>query len=117
MLMNCIQNLTLILANDSRLRNFAFNELAGRIQVTGPVPWSRPDGNSFWRDADTCQLTAYIDANYGVFSQRNYEVCLSNVVENRRFHPIRDYLNGLPPWDGEKLVEDLFIRHLGADDT
>jgi len=117
MLMNCIQNLTLILVNDSRLRNFAFNELAGRIQVTGPVPWPRPDGNSFWRDADTCQLTAFIDANYGVFSQRNYEICLSNVVENRRFHPIRDYLNGLPPWDGEKRVEDLFIRHLGADDT
>lgn len=50
---NSVYNLNLILNNDPDFRNFAFNELAGRIQVIGKMPWDRPVGNSFWRDADT----------------------------------------------------------------
>ena len=46
-------NLNLILANDPEFRNFAFNEMANRIQVTGTLLWEWPKGNQFWRDADT----------------------------------------------------------------
>lgn len=112
-----VQNLELILDNDPDFQSFAFNELAGRVQVTGPVPWKRPMGNTFWRDADAFQLMAILDMRYGVFSRRNFDICFSNAVENRSFHPIRDYLDSLPEWDGVKRVEDLFITYLGADDS
>lgn len=52
LLENSVYNLNLILNNDPDFRNFAFNEMANRIQVTGPLPWERPEGNQFWRDAD-----------------------------------------------------------------
>jgi predicted P-loop ATPase len=114
---NTVSNLNLILANDPDFRNFAFNELANRIQVTGPLPWERPEGNLFWRDADTAQLKSVIDARYLPFSTRNHDVAFTKVADDRHFHPVRDYLDSLPEWDGVKRVEDVFIRYLQADDT
>ncbi|MGI6735940.1 MAG: hypothetical protein ACOX41_01330 [Anaerovoracaceae bacterium] len=41
----------------------------------------------------------------------------TKIADDRHFHPVRDYLNSLPEWDGVGRVEDLFIRYLLADDT
>lgn len=114
---NSVYNLNLILANDPDFRNFAYNEMANRIQVTGPLPWERPEGNQFWRDADTAQLKSIIDIRYLPFSSRNHDVAFTKAADDRHFHPVRDYLNSLPEWDGIERVEDLFIRYLQADDT
>lgn len=117
MLENSVYNLNLILANDPDFANFAFNEMANRIQVTGPLPWERPEGNQFWRDADTAQLKSIIDIRYLPFSSRNHDVAFTKIADDRHFHPIRDYLNSLPQWDGIERVEDIFIKYLQADDT
>ncbi len=114
---NSVYNLNLILANDSDFRSFAYNEMANRIQVTGPLPWERPEGNQFWRDADTAQLKSIIDIRYLPFSSRNHDVAFTKIADDRHFHPVRDYLDSLPEWDGIERVEDLFIRYLQADDT
>ena len=114
---NSVYNLNLILNHDPDFAGFAFNEMASRIQVTGPLPWDRPKGNSFWRDADTAQLRSIIDTRYLQFSTRNYDISFTKVADDRHFHPVRDYLNSLPAWDGVKRVEDLFIKYLKADDT
>jgi predicted P-loop ATPase len=114
---NSVWNEMLILNNDPDFAGFAYNELANRIQITGELPWERPEGNLFWRDADTAQLKALIDARYLPFSSRNHDVAFTKVADDRHFHPIRDYLDALPPWDGTKRVDGLFINYLKADDT
>ena len=114
---NIVWNLNLILQKDPDFAGFAYNELANRIQVTGELPWERPEGNLFWRDADTAQLKSLIDARYLPFSSRNHDVAFMKTADDRHFHPIRDYLDALPLWDGEMRVEDLFITYLKADDT
>lgn len=114
---NSVWNEMLILNNDSDFANFAFNELANRIQVTGAMPWERPADNPFWRDADTAQLKALIDVRYVSFSSRNHDVSFTKVADDRRFHPIRDYLNSLPAWDGTPRIETMLARCLQADDT
>ena len=116
-MVNSVWNLNLILNNDPDFAGFAFNDLAGRVQVISKLPWERPEGNHFWRDADTAQMKSLIDIRYGCFSSRNHDVSFTKVADDRHFHPIRDYLNGLPAWDGVKRVEELFIRYLKADDT
>lgn len=117
LLENSVYNLNLILNNDPDFQSFAFNELANRIQITGPLPWERPEGNSFWQDADTAQLKSIIDIRYLAFSSRNHDVAFTKAADDRHFHPVRDYLNSLPEWDGVKRVEDLFIKYLQAEDT
>ena len=114
---NSVWNLLLILNNDPDFRNIALNELFGRIEVTGPVPWVRPEGNRFWQDADTNQVKALLDVRYTAFTNRNFEVAFGKTVADRRFHPIREYLDALPPWDGEKRIETLLPRCFQADDT
>lgn len=110
-------NLMLILSRDPAFRNFAFNEMAGRVQVTGDLPWERPEGNRFWRDADTAHLKVMLDINYTAFPDRVLESCFTKTAEERKFHPVRDYLKALPEWDGECRIEHLFQRCLQAEDT
>lgn len=117
LLENSVWNLNLILNNDPDFTSFAFNELANRIQITGLLPWDRPEGNLYWRDADTAQLKSLIDARYLPFSSRNHDVAFIKVSDDRHFHPIRDYLNALPAWDGVPRVAELFIRYFQANDT
>ena len=35
----------------------------------------------------------------------------------RGYHPIRDYIESLPAWDGVPRVDTLFVDYLGAADT
>lgn len=116
-LQNSVWNEMLILNHDPDCQGFAYNEMANRIQVVGKVPWDRPVDNPFWRDADTAQLKALIDVRYVAFSDRNHTVSFTKVADDRRFHPVRDYLDALPKWDGIKRIDDLFIKRLSADDT
>ncbi len=47
----------------------------------------------------------------------NYDVALAKVVDDRSFHPIRQYLDGLPKWDKQKRVDTLLTDYLGAEDN
>jgi len=116
-LQNSVWNEMLILNNDPDCQGFAYNEMANRIQVIGKVPWDRPADNKFWRDADTAQLKALIDIRYVCFSDRNHNVSFTKVADDRRFHPVRNYLNILPEWDQVPRLDELFIKCLQADDT
>ncbi len=114
---NSTWNLMLILNNDPLLQDFAYNGLACRVQVLGELPWEREESNPYWRDADTSQLIVYLDRRYGVFTKRNLEAAFGKVTDDRRFHPIREYLDGLPEWDGVERIPTLLCRCLQADDT
>lgn len=114
---NSSWNLMLILNNDPLLQSFAYNGIACRVQVTGELPWEREESNPFWRDADTAQLIVYLDRRYTVFSRRNVDACFAKVADDRRFHPVREYLENLPEWDGECRIDTLLCRCLQADDT
>ncbi|OPZ89128.1 MAG: Virulence-associated protein E [Firmicutes bacterium ADurb.Bin419] len=112
---NTLQNLVLILENDEALKSIVFNQLLDGMEIKGEVPWEHP--SKFWRDADDAQLIRYIDTKYGVFSKRNYDVAVTAVADDRSYHPIREFIEALPEWDGVERVETLLIDYLGADDN
>lgn len=117
LLENSVWNLMLILNNDPDFANIAYNEMAGRIEIIGAVPWERPMDNRFWRDADTAQMKALIDIRYVPFSSRNHDVAFTKTVEDRHFHPAREYFEKLPEWDHVTRVENLLIDYFGAEDN
>jgi putative DNA primase/helicase len=114
-LKNSLGNLLLILKNDPQLQGIRYNRLANQIYGDDALPWERPYPP--WRDADMAQLVAYVDQTYGTFSARNYELALTKVADDRAYHPIRDYLDNLPAWDGIPRVETLLVRYFGAQDS
>lgn len=110
------KNALLILQNDPALQGIAFNELSSAIEVQGELPWSRP--NRFWRDADDAQLFVYVSITYRVnFPDRIFQKAFTKVVSDRRFNPLRDYIKGLPEWDGIPRADTLLVDYLGAEDT
>ena len=114
-LKNNLHNITLILQHDPLLKNIVFNQQMDGLEIKGEVPWKHP--TKYWRDADDAQLISYIDSHYGSFSQRNYDIAVTKVTDDRSYHPIREYLNNLPRWDGIPRVDTLLIDYLGAEDN
>lgn len=114
-IVNSLKNLLLILSNDPKLKGITFNQLADGMEISEDVPWEHP--SKFWRDADDAQLISYIDLNYGNFSARNYDIAVTKVTDDRSYHPIRDFLDSLPEWDGVERVDTLLSVYLGAADT
>lgn len=115
LLQNSLHNITLIMENDEKIKGICFNQLADGMEIKGDVPWPHPA--RFWRDADDAQLICYVDANYGTFSARNYQIAVAKAVDDRSYHPIREYLATLPAWDGIYRVDTLLIDYLGAEDN
>ena len=111
------KNARLIFVNDEKLQNFAFNELAGTVEVLGEVPWSRPEHNPFWRDADSDYLKEYIDLHYGVLPDRAFNIGFSSITQDRRFHPVKEYFSTLPEWDGTPRLDTILVDFLGAADN
>lgn len=114
-LINSLHNLTLILEHDPYLKNIVFNELADSMEAAGDLPWKHRV--RFWRDADDAQLVCYVDSHYGTFSARNYDMAVQKVADDRSYHPILNFLDSLPEWDGVERVDTLLIDYLGADDN
>lgn len=114
-LKNNLHNLMLILENDENLKGIVFNQLADGMEIRGKVPWPHPA--KFWRDADDAQLICYVDAAYGTFSARNYDIAVTKAGDDRSYHPIREFFEMLPAWDGVERADTLLIDYLGAEDT
>ncbi len=110
---NSLGNLLLILKKDEKLSQIRYNRLANQIYAEN-LPW--PHTHPAWRDADTAQLVAYVDSNYGEFSARNYELALTKASDDRAYHPVLEYLIALE-WDGISRNETVLIDYLGAEDT
>ena len=112
---NSLFNIKLIMQNDPYMKNIVFNQLADGMEIRGPVPWEHPA--KFWRDADDAQLICYVDDHYGTFSARNYDIAVTKTVDDRSYHPIKDYFASLPEWDRVPRVDTLLVDYLGAEDN
>ena len=111
-----LTNFVTILRYDQRLREICYNEHSYGISVRDSelLPWE-PLKIS-WSDADLAALTAYLGRVYHIFSPSKLKNALLTVTAERSFHPIKEYLEGLPAWDGNKRLETLLIDYLGAED-
>lgn len=114
-LLTDVRNAEAILTHEEDLQGIRFNEMSRRIDAEG-VPWDRPKGP--WRDADDAQLYLWIAKAWNVqFPREKFATALTAVADRRRYHPVREYLDGLPDWDGEKRLDTLLVDLLGAEDT
>lgn len=111
------RNALIILMYDSHLQSIRLNTMTGMIEAdVDALPWKRDF--IFWQNTDSDQLYMWIANNHGVqFPKEIFQMALTTVANKRRFHPIEDYLQELPEWDGQERVERLLVDYLGADDT
>lgn len=112
----------LVLRNDPRwVGRLAYDDFQDEVVLREAPPCGHePD----WRGKSTRVLTDVDFIRFAGWIERNYRLHVTKghvadaceeVGRERRFHPVRDYLNGLE-WDGTKRVERWLIDYAGADD-
>lgn len=108
-------NILTIMRYDPRLKGIAYNQMKSLMDVNGSLPWEQvKDG---WNDSDHSNLKMYLDRHYGIWSPAKVKDALITAASERVFHPVKDYLEGLPVWDGTERVDSLLIDYLGAEDN
>lgn len=105
-----------------------FNVNAGMKVWRRWMPWheetrklqrmDETEGLSF-ADVDTLRTREWIEQAFRIapIGLAMLDEVLALVADRNRFHPIRDYLRNLEPWDGKPRMETLFMRYLGVEDT
>lgn len=116
--MNCLQNtLNYMSLPAVGLRGcFGYNEFARRVDLIKETPWKASAGLPV-TDIDLQRMRAHLARNHG------YETGMTNLIDAmvdvsqyRRFHPVKEYLNGLK-WDGEKRLDTWLCLYLGVEDS
>ena len=114
-------NLALILRNDPRLKDIAYNIHRSGIDIRrdaeghSSVPWTPIKAG--WNESDLGALQIYLEHVYGLYTPSKLKGILLAIAAERGYHPIRDYIESLPAWDGVPRVDTLFVDYLGAADT
>lgn len=86
---------------------FSFNEMGHRPLL---------DDKSI-EEGDVGRLREQVEKLYGISPEtRNLHQSLLVVSQEKKFHPVRSYLNGLQ-WDGKPRLDQVATEILGAKDT
>ncbi len=113
-----ITNLELVLRHDPALQGIAYNDFMQVPALLTAVPWRKPEDRNGprWSDADDASLRGYLERFYNIYSVSKTYDAFSMVSQERCFHPIRNFLHSLPPWDGVQRVDRLLVDYLGAEE-
>ena len=111
------KNLLLILENRKELKGIRLNVMSSMLEApVGSLPWQRD--SKHWTNIDSDILYIWIVEKYQIqFPHEIFNKALNRVADKRRFHPIREYLESLPEWDGVPRVDTLLIDYFGAEDN
>ena len=110
-----LDNLVLAIRNDGKLQSIAFNRHRDGIDAGKGLPWKQIKPG--WNDSDFASLKVYLNKGYGVYSPAKTKDALLAVASERAYHPVKEYLDKLPEWDGMKRVDTLLTDYLGAEDS
>lgn len=109
-------NALIILENDPNLKGkIVFNEFTHRPYILDDLPWENAKKGQNWSDNDESALFHYLESVYGIDSPGKVRDALGVIMKRHRYHPVREYLNGLE-WDGIDRLDTLLIDYLGAED-
>lgn len=108
-------NLSRIFKHDPKLGGaLRLNEFDGMAYLFKSVPWRKVKTFEPMRNVDFAGIRRYIETVYGIANRAKIEDALVLQLESDKFHPIRDYLQGLK-WDGGRRVHKVLSKFYGAD--
>ena len=96
-----------VLAND---------EFSLRTVALRPAPWGAPQPGSPWTDQDDRLATEWIQHRDVHVPLEITGQAIQTIARERRFHPVRRYLESLH-WDGIPRLENWLTVYLGAQST
>jgi predicted P-loop ATPase len=114
-----LDNATIALESDPAVQNaFAYDEMLTAVVVMHPIP---NDGSitepRLATDLDVAKLQKWLQrAGLVNLGKETAHQAVDLRAHQRRFHPVRDFLEGLQ-WDGTPRLSTFFPKYFGSDDT
>lgn len=116
----CLANAELILSCMREWRGaIGYNEFAEKTEFRRPIPCERngPDGGE-WTDLLDITTAIWLQRKWGVeFSASTVAQAVEVLARKHRFHPVREALEALPPWDGVRRNAHWLSDFLGVEHT
>lgn len=114
-----IENFVTIMTEDSQLAGLIVDDIfTGKTVKTKAPPWgSNHDIGKAWSDKDDAQLRYYISVNYSLRAPQLLADAIIVAADQNSVHPVQDYLNSLPQWDGTERAATFFVNILGVEDN
>jgi predicted P-loop ATPase len=110
---NTIKNCLTVFQRDPLLQEaIRYNVLTQRVDIVKPLGWDR--NSNTLTDMDMNYLLLYLEEQYGLTCEKKVESAVKIVANENKYHPVRDYLNGLE-WDGTERIRYALHHFLGAD--
>jgi putative DNA primase/helicase len=93
----------------------AYNEFNLYVTTKNPAPWQKAGGDN-WTDYDDSRATEWLQRHEVLVTTPVTAEAVQTVAKENRFHPVRDYLNGLE-WDQTSRLDNWLSGYLGVDPT
>lgn len=123
-----VANVITALSHDDAWKGvLAYSTFVGDIVCLKPPPWRgvlKPGEDRkvakteyYWTDRDTTRCAAYLASHYDLIVQDHIVAAgLEVVAEQKKVHPVRDWLGALK-WDRRKRLDNFLVRLAGAEDS
>lgn len=114
-LLNCLVNIHLILNNSFGPALFKFNEFSKQDEVWQKTPWGSEIGREF-QERDIQKIKLWMCEKFGFQpDDANIWSALVNIADKNSYHPIKTYLEALPPHDGVARLDYFLERYLRGE--
>ena len=115
-IVTCHENVALYMENDPAWKGVVgYNEFTGGHVVLSkpPYPITAKIGEEIEDHFDT-EATRWFERKGVMAKPDTVRRVVDSVSRKCSYHPVREYLNGLPPWDGVKRIGYWLIDYLGV---
>lgn len=115
---NSPKNFGIILRTDIRLKDVVrLDVFHDRMVLSRDLPWRPMSEHPYWRSSDEACLIEFMSSEYGLQGKQAIQDAFIAATSRNWFHPVKDYLGGLPEWDGTPRLDTILIDYLGAADN
>lgn len=90
---------------------FRYNILTGQVDIVKELWWKKE--SPAINDMDMNYIMLYLEETYGLTIDKVVQKSIEHEADRRKYHPIRDYLNGLE-WDRQERIRYVLHHFLGA---
>jgi hypothetical protein len=93
-----------------------FNSFSQRVVTLSETPWGTSAG-TLWSDVEDSLTTEWLQKEGGIFVSSDVVAeAVQTVAQERQFHPVRKYLEGLV-WDGVRRIDNWLATYLGCQES
>ena len=111
-------NVKIMLTYDPRIRGCVKLDLfSHRAYLQRDLPWRSMKDSQYWTNDDDSCLRNWVSDAYNVEGKGFIDDAMKEYLVRHSYNAVKDYLLGLPKWDGKPRLETLIIDYLGAEDT